>query len=1682
METEIITQTIGSVNFQFYNSEEIRSLSVKEITNPQTFDLLLNPNPGGLYDNALGPVDKQDVCGTCGLNFVHCPGHMGHIELPIPVFNPVFFKIMLKVLQGSCFECTRVTVKDVPCRVFVSQMELLDHGLLTSAMDVESYANHLMLDQTDHTLIPDQIQLWVKNRIKDNDEEKESSKNITAARSHFVNIFMKDYLTKSGNCPHCKQKKKRIHHEHFNKILLQQRQVKKQKKKVMNKENEIDEDDDDDELNPSKSKGNQVFLPASELRQHVRGLWKNDKSLLQHLFKALSGALTDQPTDIFFLDAIPVPPSRFRPVSRLGDSKQFENMQTANLSKLILDSVIIRQIIELKHKESKDKSGTIEIPANLSQVQGKTLTDKLQNSCVLLQTHVNCCYDADMDRLSTEQRNGIKQLLEKKEGLFRKNMMGKRVNYAARSVISPDPCINTNEIGIPEVFAKKLTYPQPVTPWNVHELRRAVINGPDKHPGASFVVNENGSKVMLNAKNKTQREAIAKQLLTPSKYGSVMGCKQVYRHLKNGDVLLLNRQPTLHKPSIQAHRARVLPGEKTLRLHYANCKAYNADFDGDEMNAHFPQNELGRAEAYTIAATDYQYLVPKDGTPLAGLIQDHMIAGASLTMRGRFFNRHDYCQLVYTALVDKKGEVELLNPALLKPRRMWSGKQVLSTVLINVIPKGKPALHLDGKAKINEKSWTSGWKQSYGIHESVSNDMGESHVIFRDGELLCGVLDKGHYGPTPYGLVHCCNELYGGAVAGQILTCFGRLFISFLQISRGFTLGVQDILVTKSADGKRTEAIEFSKTVGTDAASEALNVDLSADEEELLRSMKSAHFNRDDRQLREMDLSMKDKTDRIQNDISRACMGGLEQVFPHNNLQFMVQSGAKGSTVNCMQISCLLGQIELEGRRPPLMLSGKTLPSFVNYDMSPRAGGFVTGRFLTGIRPQEYYFHCMAGREGLVDTAVKTSRSGYLQRCLIKHLEGIMVNYDMTVRDSDGSIVQFNYGEDGLDICKTGFLKEKQFPLLLENKHILGNKGYDKDVIKVDKKVKNLQKKIRKWNKNPKGRWNSGFLKFCQEHQDSVDTSITGNIEGRTKEAAQLCQMWRKLQPEERQRYMYSKEKGGCPDPVISKYLPFEKNGVLPEKLHGMIEEFAHKDLQKIPAGKGIQPEEFSSLLHKKVQQALAQPGEAVGLLCSQSIGEPSTQMTLNTFHFAGRGEMNVTLGIPRLREILMVASANIKTPSMDVPVFNNEEAKMMARQLQIKFNRVLLHEVIKDVDISEYLQVKGVHNRQRSRIFRVRFNFLPASTYKKKLCVRPKTILNYMETVYVKHLILLIKKKIKDLKASRLTSAGKILEKPVRINEEKSHEPTREESSDVEENDGDAAAIKELGRMDEEKEYEDGEKGEDDEEPDQIQTQDVEDPEGNAEEVEMEVNDEDNMEGEEEETKALDNGENEKKKDQARINKVLQSSASVLKYSYDTKKEEWCEITLQFNIMDSKIDLPSMIDQDVRSMVLHEVPGITRCFLSTDKDGEIHLKTEGINILEIYKYSDFLDISRLYSNDIHGMAERYGIEAAGRVIIKEVQNVFGAYGIDVDYRHLSLLSDYMTYEGTYKPFNRIAMETCASPIQQMSFETTMNFLINASIHGTHDSLRSPSAQLVTGKLVTVGSGSFDLLKQLKVK
>ncbi|XP_049712712.1 DNA-directed RNA polymerase I subunit RPA1 [Elephas maximus indicus] len=1702
---------LQGISFGMYSAEELKKLSVKSITNPRYLDSLGNPSVNGLYDLALGPADSKEVCSTCVQDFNNCSGHLGHIELPLTVYNPLLFDKLYLLLRGSCLNCHMLTCPRAVVHLLVCQLKVLEVGALQAVYELEHILSRFLEENSDPSAfeIQEELEQYTAKIVQNNllGPQGAHVKNVCESRSKLVAHFWKTHMS-AKRCPHCKTGRSVVRKEHNSKLTITYPAIAHKKSNQKDAETPAPGIED-------AQLGKRGYLTPTSAREHLITLWENEGFFLNYLFLGLEdvGMESRFNPSMFFLDFLVVPPSRYRPVSRLGD-QMFTNGQTVNLQAVMKDIVLIRKLLALMAQEQKlpyevaapatdeEKDSSIVMDRSfLSILPGQSLTDKLYNIWIRLQSHVNIVFDSEMDKLMMEKYPGIRQILEKKDGLFRKHMMGKRVDYAARSVICPDMYINTNEIGIPMVFATKLTYPQPVTPWNVQELRQAVINGPNVHPGASMVINEDGSRTALSASDLTQREAVAKQLLTPATGApKPQGTKIVCRHVKNGDILLLNRQPTLHRPSIQAHHARILPEEKVLRLHYANCKAYNADFDGDEMNAHFPQSELGRAEACILACTDQQYLVPKDGQPLAGLIQDHMVSGTSMTIRGCFFTREEYMELVYRGLTDKVGRVKIFPPAILKPFCLWTGKQVVSTLLINIIPKDHIPLNLTGKAKIGGKAWVK--EPPRPVPGFNPDSMCESQVIIREGELLCGVLDKAHYGSSAYGLVHCCYEIYGGETSGKVLTCLARLFTAYLQLYRGFTLDVEDILVKPKADVKRHRIIEESTHCGARAVRAALNLPEAASCDEIRGKWQDAHLGKDQRDFNMIDLKFKEEVNHYSNEINKACMPfGLHRQFPENNLQMMVQSGAKGSTVNTMQISCLLGQIELEGRRPPLMASGKSLPCFEPYEFTPRAGGFVSGRFLTGIRPPEFFFHCMAGREGLVDTAVKTSRSGYLQRCIIKHLEGLVVQYDLTVRDSDGSVVQFLYGEDGLDIPKTQFLQPRQFPFLASNCEVIMKSKHVHEVLSRADPQKALRhfRAIKKWqSKHPNTLLRKGaFLSYSQKVQAAVKALNLegGNQNGRSPMTHEMLRMWYEL--DEQSRRKYQKKAAPCPDPSLSVWRPDIHFASVSETFEKKVDAYRCEWASR--AGKSYEKSEPSlerlrTLLQLKWQRSLCDPGEAVGLLAAQSIGEPSTQMTLNTFHFAGRGEMNVTLGIPRLREILMVASANIKTPMMSVPVFNTKKALKRVKSLKKQLTRVCLGEVLQKIDVQESFRMET--KQEKCRVYQLRFQFLPHACYQQEKCLRPEDILRFMETRFFKLLMESIRKKNSKASAFRNVNTRRATQRDLdntgesRRNREQEDEEEEERivDAEAEEGDADASDAKRREKQEEEVDYESEEEeekeGEENEDEDMQEEGSVSGEGTEEQDQEVGPGPEEDMSLPQPRKAARGQGPQGAEAEERRIQAVRESHAFIEDYKYDTEESLWCEVTVKLPLMKISFDMSSLVVSLAHGTVVHATKGITRCLLNetTNKmnEKELVLKTEGINLPELFKYAEVLDLRRLYSNDIHAMANTYGIEAALRVIEKEIKDVFAVYGIAVDPRHLSLVADYMCFEGVYKPLNRFGIRSNSSPLQQMTFETSFQFLKQATMMGSHDELRSPSACLVVGKVVKGGTGLFELKQPLR--
>ncbi len=1408
-----------------------------------------------------------------------------------------------------------------------------------------------------------------------------------------------------------------------------------------------------DEIAESEEEPVQRYLTSNDVHAALELLFRNEQEILSLIYNSRPNRKAPAVSaDMFFIMRVLVPPSKFRPAAKQGNTYT-EAAQNGIFNRIIKACGDIDQIShEIRHPQ-------IDVPRK------RGLHD-LENTGVALQECVNALIDqVPNPALGRQNEDGIKQTLEKKEGLFRMNMMGKRVNFAARSVISPDPNIETNEIGVPLVFAKKLTYTEPVTSHNFMELKQLVINGPNKYPGAMAVEDENGQVTRLKSKSVEQRLALANQLLTPTNPG-IKGSrnKKVDRHLRTGDVVIMNRQPTLHKPSMMGHRARVLQNEKTIRMHYANCNTYNADFDGDEMNMHFPQNELARSEAYQIADTDHQYLSATAGKPLRGLIQDHISMGVQFSSRDTFFDRDGYQQLLYNCLRPENGhttsdKIELVEPAILKPKPMWTGKQVITTVLKNITPSSREGLNLISKSSTSadhwfEKSESDPAKFKVG-KQYVNHRDTEQNVIFKDGEHLCGILDKSQMGPSVGGLIHSVHELYGHIVAGKLLSLLGRLLTRFLA-ERAWTCGVDDLYLTPEGDNTRRELLTGSKRIGQEVAAKYVSLnpdDLEDRDSRLLSGLEGVL--RDDDQQTGLDQAYNARTSTLTGNITKTCLpSSLRKPFPRNQMQAMTTSGAKGSNVNASLISCNLGQQVLEGKRVPTMVSGKTLPAFRAYETDPGAGGYVSGRFLTGINPKEYYFHAMSGREGLIDTAVKTSKSGYLQRCIVKGLEGLKTEYDTSVRESsNGSVVQFLYGEDGLDITKQKHLRD--FSFLGQN---------IRSVVAATNAMEDLKR-------------------FYKKELDDLQKVTLKAVK---KDQAQKL------------------------DPVMALHFPTDNLGSTSESFARSLAAYIKENPDQVIRGKkteteGVSKKTFQGTMEFKYMKSLVEAGEAVGVVAAQSVGEPSTQMTLNTFHLAGHSAKNVTLGIPRLREILMTASANISTPMMTlkpIPEIPTDDGVRFAKSI----SKLSLADLIQGLSVQERSDAKNGTTRD----YRIEIELWPAAEYIEEHAIQIADVDKTLKTRFIKTLEKFIaaemKKKAKESALSETTAAVPAI--GVSVGRERS--PARETRGTEEDPD------REGGQDDREEDDDDV----DNEDAKQTATKDhqgakYDDPDDDellaaeASERDWFSDDEDEpsehkrgrkarkapnlREQTPDDSETMDSEEEAIHRDEE---ETLKSSHPHLsRFKFNQKLGQTCKIQLSYNSNTPKLLLLPIVEKAVHTSIIQSIPGLTNCVLTTEKVQdqatgaamrnpetgeeitENIITTAGVNLLAMRDYQDIINPHTLYTNSVHDMLNLYGVEAARATIVKEIDSVFKGHGISVDMRHLLLIGDAMTQSGGYKAFSRNGIvKESGSVLAKMSFETVMGFLKEAVLEGEGDNLMGPSARIVVGRRGGVGTGAFDVV------
>jgi DNA-directed RNA polymerase subunit A' len=632
------------------------------------------------------------------------------------------------------------------------------------------------------------------------------------------------------------------------------------------------------------------------------------------------------------ITVMPIPPVTIRPSITLESGERSEDDLTHKLGDIVR---INQRLFE-------------NINAGAPEIIIEDLWD-------LLQYHVTTFLDNTVAQLPpARHRSGqplktITQRIKSKEGRIRHNLAGKRTNFCSRTVISPDPMLKLNEVGVPSVVARKLTVPETINTWNMAYLKKFVERGPTVYPGANYIIRPDGKRKKITEETK---EAALEELQP----GYV-----VERHLMDGDISIFNRQPSLHRMSMMCHKVKVLP-YKTLRINPAVCAPYNADFDGDEMNLHIPQTEESRAEAEVLMQVQTQLISPRYGLSVMGCLHDG-ISGNYLLTRDVELSRERAIELLMQAgITDISG---------LPNKKIVSGREIFSVVLPS---------DFDFKGKSRD-----------------GND-----VIIEKGKLVQGIMDKTSLGGEGAGfLLRSLHKKYGADHTVEILHNILRLGIETLLIT-GFTAKLSDLDMPKEADDLITETLNK-------AEEDALQM-IKAYEAGTLEAFPGRSVE-ETLELRILELLNKART---------KCMNIVKEYADKTtNTIAMAESGARGSYLNISQMSACAGQQALHGSRIGKGYSGRTLSCFKKGDLSPEARGFVRNGFKHGLNPKEFFFHAIVGRDSLMDTALRTPKSGYLYRRLANAMQDLRVEYDRSVRDANHRIIQFEYGEDSVDVSRS---------------------------------------------------------------------------------------------------------------------------------------------------------------------------------------------------------------------------------------------------------------------------------------------------------------------------------------------------------------------------------------------------------------------------------------------------------------------------------------------------------------------------------------------------------------------------------------------------------------------------------------------------------------------------------------
>ena len=1597
-----MSSTLEGIQLSLYTDEEVRALSAVQVLYPTTLERSL-PKSNGLSDTRFGVTDRNLRCATCGQT--DCFQHFGHIELFKPVCRLGQISLILYILRSVCWACSR--------RKFTIKGE---KGCFLDARSIISRTPSMGKERLRA------ISEACKNRFKcpwDNDDLALDDRCGAPQPSYVVT----------------------------NKTFF--------KRTFREKEDYLFDNEEE------KKFANSRLMP-----DEIRSILKH----IPHETLVLLGFRpeTSHPMN-YVMSAHIVPPPIIRPASGsiLSDTRsRGENDMTVAFQDIVRSNNDLKAIYEDPKATEADRYQAWD---RLQLFCGALINQALKKQETFDGTPL-----MHSRAIANRQVKDIKSRLTGKKGRLRGNLSGKRVDHAARSVVGPDAFHDIYELGVPQSIMRTLTFPEHVNDINLEYLSSCVAVGNNKLHGALTVrVPAIGGRRGIETGEKVHYLSLLDDLGRRDLAASLKPGMIVERHLRNGDWCLFNRQPSLHKGSIQAFRIYAVPSLQ-FKLPLPCTKPFNADFDGDEMNLHALQGYEAIAEAQEIMSVPFQMVTPQSNSVSIGLVQDSLVGAYKMSKKDTFIKKEAVMQLIMNLRYNPNSEsyasmplsnktesfVDFLcsqsernggflpTPAILKAVRyengvkivsppLWTGKQLFSWMMPKSISFLKP---ISGASTGNIQDW-----------------MSDKVVSIRNGEVSCGRFCKQTLGSTTGGLIHIIWKHCGAWAAAHFVSDAQRLMMQWLAHDT-VSISILDCMSVPEAAVDELVAESMGKA-------DAL---MLSDVPEIIREQR--------------------QTQVLQDILRAAGAKVLENMDSNCGIATVVNSGAKGNLMNLAQISGIVGQQTLNGsrvsfRRGPRGL--RTLPCFAPNDGRPEARGFVASSYLMGLQPYEFFFHQQAGREGVVATVSGTSETGYNHRKMIKGQESEVVMYDGSVRVSSNVIVQLHYNGDDYDgvhieRIKVPCLTISDPDVFLKNHLGLATilpTNLDNDLKRERDRLLLSWSYLRNMKKD--------MCKFGGDF--SAEISMPANFE-RTAQffmAEKNVNVATEFAPSHYVKLaefilisifleiikIHSRHSLSCFDDFgITEKSTLTDLLLLPSLNWRAVDDtskIARHCLSLLCTSHFLKTNKISSDVYaagivrefmKLYVRGIVNAGEGVGAVGSSSIGEPSTQLTLNIFHYSGIAEKNVTLtGLPRFKQIInaidTAETSNMKIVCLNPSSFFGAETnrnaevrsnvrsqlvkddlyKLNAKKFASSLPRVMLAEV---VELSRVIYKPISSTSSTQNIFCpgfedlnsfLRIEALAYNTQRRVNKWMPSSKSSSARTQSIAHAKSKKTKRLHTVSLSQNTGTGtNTLPKSTSTSN-----GTGIEDFDVSEESSSSSSYLCVFKL------------------------------SKTELTQRSLSIDDVA---------------------SALRLFVGSEANVV----STKK--WCPEwivsirppSFSSSAMGTEIDrsiTEGVHDSLLESAIVNGLHGISKAIASFNKESQNWVvDTDGSDIASINMLLG-LDKQMTYTNNIMEACRCFGVEAAVALQQAELHRVLSFDGSYVDPRHTWLLSDAVTRSGTTNPLNRHKMEELGgSLLQCASFEQTLDVFGVGAAFGSSDNLSGATEKLIVGQPVHVGTGSFEIL------